>query len=717
MKHKPISYLVAQEEERLLNEIVKLLEPTEGRTERLYFALGTLISAHLRCDPNWNYRERWIDDTIFFSVSMAPPDTVHVVGYINWGFCGQGKASNGIYEPLEAEFHLHRNGPDHYVDYDIKFCCEAITRHITPAGLEFAPYDSELLPRPNIEPFLAIFNGDRSQLANRTIHGKVVNQVGPETYLALTEIEGRNDVDERDRAIAALLLGKLGAPGRAHLITALTSGDTKLCLAALQGLEIEDADKPILKPHIEALMSHSDQRVRALATINFLDVAEEDDSDYDRLTGAIPELFWLLDKRQQKQLPGFAARLAIEALAWLAQTDDQLLDQLIDTLHHADSYRGAAAVLARLGARAEKALPTLAAHFHSEGELVSAAAGTLWDIGTDSAREIVLEGLAGNSEAARKAAIYVLTEKEPSPATAPALARLIFDNTIETRDRCRLVSALADISPRDEAIELALSRAVRPMMNCLNDDNYLTRRAAIEALGKIGPPAAVAAPALIGILLGKNYESDDDTISSLLEKNFSTNREILGQLDLAYQSNLRAEAAQALGNLKATAAIAALKQVLSEEGENMFSTLHNRAAAALAKLDTPGIEALLELLAEADNGRDYYDLESALEQAGAAAVPLLIKSLKDERISGFLLDILAHYGREAAAAVPDLIAMLCDSSPSIRAKAAECLRAIGAAAAAALPALTAALDDDDMEVRVRAAEAMEAIHHKDTENS
>jgi hypothetical protein len=102
MKNSSVSFRLHREEQQLLEEILNLLQPAENRKPNfLYSLLGYLISAHLEFDPFWPHRERWIDDTTFLSLSVKPPNTVHVIGYINWGYAIN--ASNGIYEPMEAE--------------------------------------------------------------------------------------------------------------------------------------------------------------------------------------------------------------------------------------------------------------------------------------------------------------------------------------------------------------------------------------------------------------------------------------------------------------------------------------------------------------------------------------------------------------------------------------------------------------------------------------
>jgi HEAT repeat protein len=74
--------------------------------------------------------------------------------------------------------------------------------------------------------------------------------------------------------------------------------------------------------------------------------------------------------------------------------------------------------------------------------------------------------------------------------------------------------------------------------------------------------------------------------------------------------------------------------------------------------------------------------------------------------------IIGYFGKDGAAAVPELTAALSDSSPQVRRAAAGSLSLLGPAAAPALSALAKALSDEDAYVRCMAAIALQAMGAK-----
>jgi hypothetical protein len=102
------------------------------------------------------------------------------------------------------------------------------------------------------------------------------------------------------------------------------------------------------------------------------------------------------------------------------------------------------------------------------------------------------------------------------------------------------------------------------------------------------------------------------------------------------------------------------------------------------------------------------DAVQALSGMGQAAVPELIKALKDDdwQVRNQAAVALGAIGPEAKAAVPALVEVLQDEDKYFRSHAATALGKIGREATAAIPALRKALKDKDEDVRRDAAAAL-----------
>ncbi len=185
----------------------------------------------------------------------------------------------------------------------------------------------------------------------------------------------------------------------------------------------------------------------------------------------------------------------------------------------------------------------------------------------------------------------------------------------------------------------------------LDDDHALVRRSAAEALGRLGPAARSAAPALVKTL------KDPD----------------------AY--------------------------------------VRRRAARALGRVDPEPAEVLPALLTAARGEADMATRIAAITSlgrlgpAGAAAVPVLVqimleKPSRNGDVSEAARDALRHIG---AAAVPTLIEVCRQGTPSARAAVARALRDMGEPARPAIAALRMLLQDESQIVQVDAAAALGAL--------
>jgi HEAT repeat protein len=101
----------------------------------------------------------------------------------------------------------------------------------------------------------------------------------------------------------------------------------------------------------------------------------------------------------------------------------------------------------------------------------------------------------------------------------------------------------------------------------------------------------------------------------------------------------------------------------------------------------------------------------ALSRLGQAAVPELIRALKDEdwQVRNQAAVALGVIGPEARAAVPALSELLQDEDKYLRSNAATAVGKLGREARSAVPELTKAVKDRDEDVRQNAAAALGRI--------
>ena len=206
--------------------------------------------------------------------------------------------------------------------------------------------------------------------------------------------------------------------------------------------------------------------------------------------------------------------------------------------------------------------------------------------------------------------------------------------------------------------------------------NESARAACARAIAMLGPSAAPAVDALVGVL-------DEDALSLQWRDTH----------DARENGRTVGEVVKALGQI-GPAAIPALVRRLDfrpdDQGENTNAALAP-AASALGRIGLPAVPALLEALKDPEK---KYGAIDALGDVGASAadrsVPALIPLARDPDsiVRGGVVSALGHMGPRAQDAVPALVDALNDESDSVRLNAIWALAGIGAGAQAAVPALT-----------------------------
>ena len=267
------------------------------------------------------------------------------------------------------------------------------------------------------------------------------------------------------------------------------------------------------------------------------------------------------------------------------------------------------------------------------------------------------------------------------------------------------------------------------------------RISAIEALGKLGPKAKEAIPALVQAFQDREESVRDAAVASLVkigpgvvplviveyprEKTRRYNgsprpcaARVLAEMgtdardavpllikDLGHRDyGIQTEARNALVKLGAVS-----RPALLETARDTSSTLASHALATLAKMGPEVAGDALPLMIKALEDRDWVRRQSAVHaigqmgKAARAAVPALAKALSD--ISGHVGEgaarILGELGPDAKEAIPALISCM-KNGARVR-TASEALGKIGPVA---IPPLTKALEDENRNVRRGAAQGL-----------
>jgi HEAT repeat protein len=174
-------------------------------------------------------------------------------------------------------------------------------------------------------------------------------------------------------------------------------------------------------------------------------------------------------------------------------------------------------------------------------------------------------------------------------------------------------------------------------------------------------------------------------------------------------ANVRAEAANRLGVLGASAVSAGGAEALAEALTDSFEPVRLNAAYGLAAMGTPGVEALLQALHH-DDVNVSRAAAYGLAVSGAPAVDGLIAALSSDRFETVMhaAFALGELRDRAGKAAPKLVELVSHPSEFVRRTAVEALGNIesGPYADAIVNALTKALKDEDYQVRFWAGLAL-----------
>ncbi len=250
--------------------------------------------------------------------------------------------------------------------------------------------------------------------------------------------------------------------------------------------------------------------------------------------------------------------------------------------------------------------------------------------------------------------------------------------------------------------ELGGARAVGPLTAALGDPDSRVRRWAVEALGEIGD--ARAAEALVTALRDKDRDARQAAVEAPGQPEGGSQR---GQ---AASAGRYGDEAVRLGPAVAAPLVAALgdeDQHVSEYAAIAVRMLGDAATAPLiAALGPPRVATGTVVFRSPGSLRRSPKAADALHALGAAAVQPLITALRGGGEGGAkAAALLGKLGGERA--VEPLIAALADEAACVREAAARALGKIGDARA--VEPLIAARRDKDRDVRQAAVEALGEI--------
>jgi len=283
------------------------------------------------------------------------------------------------------------------------------------------------------------------------------------------------------RAWAAGALGRVGveaAPALESLMSALDSPDHAVRQSALGTLQQIDPERTVAR--LTELLRSRDPRVRRWAA-NGLGAFGR------RARGAIPKLLSVLEE-------GDSATKEIVVTTLLHVDPEAAVSSLADMLRHSSqSIRHlAASRLGSLGEAARPATPALAELIRERPTSISGseAIRTLLALDPDVVVEVLGELLEHPNWTLREQALSQLRVlgKRGRPLT-PLVLEALEDGPEALRSTA--ARALGHV----EAIE-----TIPRLIELLEHPDVFVRKAAAQALGELGPAAAEAAPALVGVL-------------------------------------------------------------------------------------------------------------------------------------------------------------------------------------------------------------------------
>jgi len=431
--------------------------------------------------------------------------------------------------------------------------------------------------------------------------------------------------------------------------------------------------------------------------------------------------FAAFQERQGLWNPEATATERIRAADAWSERGEEAVPELVRALHdsHFQTRRYAALALAQLERRGRGAIPTLRALLRDPHPVVRGQiAATLAVVDPDSVESIeaVAALLADPNRLVRLEAAASLRgwgpQAEPTIVSGlnhplPVVREVaigLVPRTASARSATlpiiRELTADLSSSVRDAAISAVIesgTATLPELVEWLSLENETISMAAVSALRKFGPEAAIAVPQLIRCLERSHSRNKLLVIESLRAIGPAAEEAVPALLACIDQVSERA----ALLPLQAIEAIGARPEILVDPldrlSEHHSSAVAGTALRLLNRYDPDRAQARIDQLISRLGGSDSFQIQmacSTIAHLGAlakGAVPNLQLQLNtgDRQLRYFALHALRSLGPAAAPAVPSIVSLLNESEgdPGSFDALVETVIAIGAEARPAADAI------------------------------
>jgi HEAT repeat protein len=518
---------------------------------------------------------------------------------------------------------------------------------------------------------------------------------GKEAVAGLRKVVAEGDPDSREGATAAL--GAIGPEAReaiAELTPLLKSEMPRERVLAADAIARIDAGNKDILPVLKAALGEKEARVRqaALEAIQHLGPAAAsltpdlgkalEDTDKDVAWHAADAL-------------GAIGPAAVDAVPALAAAIKKCPDtkrnqaQLDLASDEYVTWRSIEAVRA-IGPGAKEAVPALLAVLAKVKDIDAADTLSLIDPSRTEGLPALIEGAKSPFDNLREASLRALGRLGPRAREAiPALLE-------------RLPTETSTTSPLREALVRLGPVSVPALIQALEEKEQ--RLAALDVLGRIGPAAKEAAPAMLKAADGEFAPLGLLALAGLGEAATPS------LLEALKDSSRRLPALHALARVEGAspAVVKALTDLLADKGFAEKAEVL-RTLAALG----PAAKSALPVAKEQLTGTSE-EIQAAAALAlikisgdGKVGGPVLVRLLTESKIAGVRRDAaLGLAVAPAKDALPALQMMLKDPAVDLREAAADAIGALGKDGAGAVPALVEAVGSGEMSVQLAACRAL-----------
>ncbi|MDJ0904135.1 MAG: HEAT repeat domain-containing protein [Xenococcus sp. MO_188.B8] len=275
-------------------------------------------------------------------------------------------------------------------------------------------------------------------------------------------------------------------------------------------------------------------------------------------------------------------------------------------------------------------------------------------------------------------------------------------------EQFRFIEYQAELGEKEQAISTLLS--------LVQDQEWVVRYGAAQALGEIGQEEPEVITALLSLVQDQNLLVRSSAAQALGEIGQGEPEVITALLSLVQDQNLlvRSRAAQALGKIgqgKPEVIIALLPLVQDQE-----ASVRSSAAQALGEIGQGKPEVIIDLLSLVQDQEASVRSRAAqaLGKIGQGKPEVIIDLLplvqdQDYSVRSRAAQALGNIGQGKPEVIIALLPLVQDQDYSVRSRAAQALGKIGQGKPEVITALLSLVQDQDYSVRSRAAQALGKI--------